>query len=260
MNGALNPAVPALTVVPLRGLPLVEPGDDLIGLLVEALRAADVALRDQDVLVVTSKIVSKAEGRYVTLADVAPGAKALNYATTTGKDPRLVELVLGEAAEVLRHRPGTMVVAHRLGHVHANAGIDQSNIADSEARALLLPVDPDASARALKAGLDAAFAADIGVVIADSVGRAWRKGTIGTAIGVAGLPALMDLRGNPDLFGRELKISETGFADEIAATATMVMGQGAEGIPATVVRGLAWQGAPTGVAPLIRPIDQDMFR
>lgn len=249
-----------LSIIQVRGMPLVEPGDDLADLLITALRAVDLELRDQDVIVVAQKIVSKAEDRYVRLADVVASELAVQQSEVTGKDPRLAELVLRESQQVLRSRAGTMVVAHRLGHVQANAGIDQSNIADSDNRVLLLPVDPDSSAQALKQRLDAAFGASVGIVIADSMGRAWRLGTIGTAIGVAGLPALVDLRGRPDLFARTLLISETGFADEIAAAATLVMGQADEGVPAALVRGLSWDGAPTNARALVRPEEQDMFR
>ncbi len=260
MNAHVSASVRPLAVLPLVGLPLVEPGDDLARLLITAIDAMGLRLERRDVVVVTSKIVSKAEGRYARLADVRPGSEALRYASVSGKDPRLVQLVLGESEEVLRCRPGAMIVAHRLGHVQANAGIDQSNIADGDSRVLLLPVDPDRTAAELKSRLDAAYQTDVAVVIADSLGRAWRKGTVGVAIGAAGLPSLRDLRGEPDLFGRALKISETGFADEIAATATLVMGQGAEGAPATILRGLSWRGAPTGAGALLRLREEDLFR
>ncbi len=260
MNAHVKASVRLLAVLPLVGLPLIEPGDDLAQLLITAIDELGLQLGRREVVVVTSKIVSKAEGRYARLAEVRPGPEALQYASISGKDPRLVELVLGESEEVLRCRPGTMIVAHRLGHVQANAGIDQSNIADAEARVLLLPVDPDRTSGELKARLDAAYETDVAVVIADSLGRAWRKGTVGVAIGAAGLPSLRDLRGEPDLFGRALTISETGFADEIAAAATLVMGQGAEGAPAAILRGLSWRGAPTGARALLRKPEEDLFR
>jgi coenzyme F420-0:L-glutamate ligase/coenzyme F420-1:gamma-L-glutamate ligase len=174
-------------------------------------------------------------------------------ATQTGKDARLVELILSESEHVVRARPNLIIVKHRLGFVMANAGIDQSNVGE-EGHALLLPRDPDASAAALAARLG------LPVVITDSFGRAWRRGTVGVAIGAAGLPALQDLRGRPDLFGRALMVSITGFADEIAAAAGLVMGQGAEGIPAVLLRGLAWSGAVNPAAELLRPAQEDLFQ
>ncbi len=230
---------------------MVQAGDDLAALLL----GAGVPLRADDVMVVAQKIVSKAEGREVRLADVTPGARALELAAETGKDARVVELILAESTRVVRARPNLIIVQHRLGHTMANAGIDQSNIAaEGEERALLLPVDPDASAAALSARLGCP------VVISDSFGRAWRRGTVGVAIGCAGLPALVDLRGLPDLFGRELHVTLTGFADEIAAAAGLLMGQAAEGQPAVVMRGLRWNAPVCPATELVRPAQEDLFR
>jgi coenzyme F420-0:L-glutamate ligase/coenzyme F420-1:gamma-L-glutamate ligase len=206
-----------------------------------------------DVLAIAQKIVSKAEGRSIALASVAPSQAARDLAAQTGKDARLVELILSESERVVRARPNLIIVKHRLGFVMANAGIDQSNVGE-DGHALLLPRDPDASAAALAARLG------LPVVITDSFGRAWRRGTVGVAIGAAGLPALQDLRGRPDLFGRTLMVSITGFADEIAAAAGLVMGQGAEGIPAVLLRGLAWSGAVNPAAELLRPAQEDLFQ
>ena len=237
----------------LPGLPEVEPGADLSQLICEALRAAAIELQSGDVLVIAQKIVSKAEGRQRRLADVAPSTAAVELASTVRKDPRFVQLVLEESSAVVRAVPDILITRHRSGFVMANAGIDQSNVGE-DGHALLLPRDPDASAAALAARLG------LPVVITDSFGRAWRRGTVGVAIGAAGLPALQDLRGRPDLFGRTLMVSITGFADEIAAAAGLVMGQGAEGIPAVLLRGLAWSGAVNPAAELLRPAQEDLFQ
>lgn len=232
---------------------MVQAGDDLAAQLSVAMARAGLAPEPGDVLAIAQKIVSKAEGRSIALASVAPSQAAWDLAAQTGKDARLVELILSESERVVRARPNLIIVKHRLGFVMANAGIDQSNVGE-EGHALLLPRDPDASAAALAARLG------LPVVITDSFGRAWRRGTVGIAIGAAGLPALLDLRGRPDLFGRTLMVSITGFADEIAAAAGLVMGQGAEGQPAVLLRGLAWSGAVNPAAELLRPAQEDLFQ
>jgi coenzyme F420-0:L-glutamate ligase/coenzyme F420-1:gamma-L-glutamate ligase len=244
---------PGLQLFALPNLPMVQVGDDLAALLSAAMARAGLAPEPGDVLAIAQKIVSKAEGRSIALASVAPSQAARDLATQTGKDARLVELILSESERVVRARPNLIIVKHRLGFVMANAGIDQSNVGE-DGHALLLPRDPDASAAALAARLG------LPVVITDSFGRAWRRGTVGVAIGAAGLPALQDLRGRPDLFGRTLMVSITGFADEIAAAAGLVMGQGAEGIPAVLLRGLAWSGAVNPAAELLRPAQEDLFQ
>jgi coenzyme F420-0:L-glutamate ligase/coenzyme F420-1:gamma-L-glutamate ligase len=251
-----------VTLLPVPGIPLVAPGDDLAALLIAALAAAGMALCPRDVVVVAQKIVSKAEGRYVELARVTPSPRAAALAAEVDKDPRLVEVILGESTEVVRHRAGVLIVAHRLGFVMANAGVDQSNIDHGETgeRVLLLPEDPDRSAADLKARLDRHFGVPTAVIVNDSFGRAWRSGAVGIAVGVAGLPALRSLVGTPDLFGRALRVTEVAFADEIAAAASLVMGQAAEARPAVVVRGLDWTGEGSGVAPLIRAKAMDLFR
>ena len=241
----------------------MQEGDDLVRLIRDGLAASGEVLRDGDVLVLAQKIVSKAEGRSVRLADVTPSARAHELAPQCDKDPRLVELILSEAAEVLRVRPGVIVVVHRLGFVLANAGIDRSNVGpdtDAVERVLLLPRDPDGSARALREALRAATGADVAVIINDSLGRAWRNGTIGTALGAAGLPALADLRGQPDLFQRALQTTEVGLGDEIAAAASLLMGQADEGRPIVLVRGLRFERRSGSGAELIRRRELDMFR
>jgi len=249
-----------LTAVP--GIRLVEPGDDLGAITVAALRDNGLAPKDGDALVVAQKIVSKAEGRYVDVASVRPSERAIVLAAEVDKDPRFVEVVLSESKRVVRHRPGLLIVEHRLGFVMANAGIDHSNVApeDGSERVLLLPVDPDGSAQALRQHLMGVFGVGIAVIVSDSFGRPWRKGTVGVALGVAGLPAFVDLRGHPDLFGRELLVTETGFADEIAAAAGLLMGQADEAMPMVLVRGLAWSAADQPAAALVRPAEHDLFR
>jgi coenzyme F420-0:L-glutamate ligase/coenzyme F420-1:gamma-L-glutamate ligase len=251
-----------LTVTPLGGIPRVHPGDDLAALLANALETASLPPHSRDVLVVTQKIVSKAEGRYLDLATLSPGVHAQEIAAATGKNAHLVEAILSEAAEVLRARPGVLIVETRHGLVIANAGIDQSNLeteGDGQ-RVLLLPLDPDDSARRIKQRIDAHFGVDVGVVISDSAGRAWRLGTIGLAIGAAGVPALHDRRGEKDLTGRALEVTETGFADAVAAAAVLVMGEAAEGRPAALVRGLKWTAPASPARALVRPRHQDLFR
>ncbi|MSO75427.1 MAG: coenzyme F420-0:L-glutamate ligase [Alphaproteobacteria bacterium] len=254
-----------LTLHALPGIPLVRPGDDLASLILAALKRCGLTLATGDVLVLAQKIVSKSEGRYVDVRHVVPSPAAVALAKEVGKDPRFVELVLGESAEVVRRRPGIIVVAHKLGFVLANAGIDHSNIepiegAEADAHCLLLPVDPDASSARLRAALGERTQADVGIIIADSVGRAWRQGTVGIAIGVAGLKPLVDLRGQPDLFGRSLMVTQVGVADEVAAAAGLLMGQADEGCPAVLVRGLARSGEDGTARELVRPKEQDMFR
>jgi coenzyme F420-0:L-glutamate ligase / coenzyme F420-1:gamma-L-glutamate ligase len=252
----------AVELLAVPGIPLVTKGDDLIALIGEGVARGGIVPRGGDVFVVTQKIVSKAEGRMVDLASVKPSTEAIELAGKVQKDPRLVELILSESVRVVRARPGILIVEHRLGLLMANAGIDQSNLASpgGPQQALLLPVDPDGSAATLKERLSQKFGVPIAVVISDSFGRAWRRGTCGVAIGAAGLPSLMDLRGSPDLFGRELQVSITGHADEIAAAASLVMGQGAEGQPVVIVRGLTWRGPDNAASELVRPADEDMFR
>jgi coenzyme F420-0:L-glutamate ligase / coenzyme F420-1:gamma-L-glutamate ligase len=252
----------AVTLTPIPDIPMVRPGDDLAGLLIAACERNALAPADGDVVVVAQKIVSKAEGRYVDLAKVKPSPRAARLAAEVNKDPRLVEVILGESRRVVRQRPGVLIVEHRLGFIMANAGVDRSNI-DPDVAAepvLLLPSDPDASAARLREQLTAHFRSRPGVIVTDSWGRAWRRGTVGVSLGAAGLPALMDLRGRPDLFGQELRVTQTGFADEIASAASLIMGQADEARPMVLVRGLSWSGAPSPATALIRPAEEDLFR
>jgi coenzyme F420-0:L-glutamate ligase/coenzyme F420-1:gamma-L-glutamate ligase len=251
---------PPLVLTALPGIPAVAADDDLGAIVWQALAAEGIALADGDILVLAQKIVSKAEGRAVRLSDVTAGARARELAGTAHKDPRVVELMLAETVEVLRCRPGVIVVQDRRGLVMANAGIDASNVTADGETVLLLPVDPDASAARLRANLEARSGARIGVLIIDSFGRAWRLGTVGTAIGVSGAPALIDLRGAPDMNGRPLQTSELGAADELAAAASLVMGQADEATPVVHVRGFPYPLREGFAGELVRPKAMDMFR
>ena len=246
----------------VAGLPLIEPGVDLGAILMDGIRRAGITPHDRDVLVVAQKIVSKAEGRYVELRDVVPSVRAIELAARVQKDPRIVEVILSEAQEIVRYRKDVLIVAHRLGFIMANAGVDQSNVEprDGNERVLLLPRNPDASCAMLKRRMDEAFSADLGIVINDSFGRPWRNGVVGVALGAAGLPSLLSLVGAPDLFGRAMRVTEVAVADEIAAAASMLMGQADERLPLVHVRGLGWDAPPRNAAALLRPREQDMFR
>lgn len=253
---------PAMAVWPLRGLPRVVPGDDLASLLLEALAREGLVPEAGDIIVVAQKIVSKAEGAIVDLAAVVPSARAEALASVTGKSPTLLEVVLGESTEVLRAKRNVIIVAHRLGLVMANAGIDQSNV---EAHgmtepALLLPRDPDRSAANLKARLDGHFGCALGVVVSDSIGRAWRLGTTGFAIGAAGIPSLVDQRGEHDMNGRVLMVTETAYADAVAAAAVLVMGEADEATPAALVRAARPKAPARPASALVRAKHEDMFR
>lgn len=249
-------------LIALPGIPLVEPGDDLAAILIASIEASGHRPRDRDVLVVAQKIVSKAEGRYRRLAEVTPSARALEIGRQSHKDPRLIEVILSESTEIIRCKRDVVITEHRLGFVMANAGVDQSNVdhADGE-RVLLLPSDPDGSCRELKRRLDAHFGATFGVIINDSFGRAWRNGVVGVALGAAGLPSLVDMVGEPDLFGRKLRVTQIALADEIAAAASLVMGQASERRPAVLVHGLDWgERTESAARALLRPKELDLFR
>jgi coenzyme F420-0:L-glutamate ligase/coenzyme F420-1:gamma-L-glutamate ligase len=252
------PTPPALTLIGVAGLPLVQAGDDLVALIIDALAAQGTSLADDDVVVITSKIVSKSEGRMVDLGTVTPSSRARTLGTATDKDPRLVELILQESTAVSRARPGVLIVRHRLGFTSSAAGIDHSNVAAGDDVVLLLPVDPDASAARLHEGLERASGRRLGVVLTDTHGRPFRLGNIGVAIGVAGLPALLDLRGDVDLFGHVLKVTEVPLADMVAAAAGLIAGETVERLPVVVLRGLARPGDGRA-ADLVRPPELDLY-
>ena len=251
-----------LTLTALPGFPLVEPDADLAALILEGVARAGETLDDRDVLVVAQKIVSKAENRYADLRTVEPSERARALAREVDKDPRLVEVILRESTEVVRYRIGVLVVAHRLGFVLANAGVDQSNITHEGEldRVLLLPENPDASAARLREELGARAGVDVGVIINDSLGRPWRNGTVGVALGAAGVVCLQDLRGTADLFGRTLQVTEVGVGDELASAASLLMGQAGEGTPVILARGVDLAGSWMGASALLRVKSQDLFR
>jgi len=257
-----------LSFIGIEGIPMIEPGDDLAQILSAAVRAMGEELGADDVLVIAQKVVSKAEDRYLDLRTVIPSAAALALALEVDKDPRKVQAILDESNEVVRKRQGVLVVEHKLGFVQANAGIDQSNISHEgdtqDSLCLLLPVDPDASAARIRAAIKQLHGVDVGVIINDSLGRAWRNGSLGLAIGVAGFTALEDYVGKTDIYGRELKVTLVAAADEMAAGASLVMGQTSEKTPIVLVRGYRPREpedqALRGVKPLIRPKAMDLFR
>jgi coenzyme F420-0:L-glutamate ligase / coenzyme F420-1:gamma-L-glutamate ligase len=254
-----------LTLTALPGIGEVAPGDDLAALLGEALgrlasgTGADDVAPPSGILVVAQKVVSKAEGRYVALDTVTVSARAAELAALTRKDPRLVELVLSESVEILRAKPDVLIVRHRLGYVMANAGIDRSNVG-GEDRVLLLPRDPDASAAALREALQERRGLELGVIVSDSFGRPWRKGVTHVALGAAGLAALVNRRGEPDRHGRRLEVTEVALADQLASAAGLLMGEGAEGLPAVWIRGVASAAPHVPASSLIRPLEEDLFR
>lgn len=251
-----------LSLIPIEGLPLIGRDDPLAALIVSALETSDVALQRGDILVVAQKVVSKVEGRIVRLAEVEPSAEAHRLAREAAKDPRMVELILRESRQLLRVRPGLLVVEDIRGFVCANAGIDRSNIEQhgTGEEVALLPLDCDASARRLRERIHALTGVWIAVVINDSHGRAWREGTVGVTIGLAGMPPLWDRRGDADLTGYRLEHTVIGLADEVAAAASLLMGPASEGIPAVLVRGLNVPAGDGSARDLQRPKEMDLFR
>ncbi len=253
-----------LILTPLTNIPMVHTGDDLVEIIWNGLLQTEIQLEDGDILVLAQKIVSKAEGRWVNLVTIDPSKKAVELAKKIDKDARLVELILGESNQVLRTRAGTIIVEHRLGFVCANAGIDHSNVAgvgnSAEEWVLLLPENPDETAQIIRKKLEARSKTSIGVMIIDSHGRAWRQGVVGVAIGLAGMPGLVDMRGKSDLFGYNLRVTTIGAADELAAAASLVMGQVDEATPIVHVRGFPYPLREGSLMELLRPKDQDLFR
>ena len=253
-----------MILTPLTGIPLVQPGDNVAELIQNGLRQLEIKLESGDVLVIAQKIVSKAEGRLVNLTQVVPSVEAIALAEKVQKDARFVEMVLRESQSVLRTRPGTLIVEHKLGFVCANAGIDHSNVqglwGNQDDWVLLLPENPDLSASLIRKELEAANNVRIGVIIIDSHGRAWRMGIVGATIGLSGVPGLVDLRGVQDIFGYQLRITQVAAADELAAGASLLMGQAAERSPVIHVRGFPYPLREASLRELIRPKSEDLFR
>jgi coenzyme F420-0:L-glutamate ligase/coenzyme F420-1:gamma-L-glutamate ligase len=254
----------SLVLSPLPNIPIVQTGDDLIGIISDGLTQGNIILQSGDILVLAQKIVSKAEGRWVNLASIQPSPQAIELANRIEKDPRVIELVLRESNQIIRTRKGTIIVEHRLGFICANAGIDHSNVAGdgdtTEEWVLMLPENPDESAQIIRNNLESKSGTQIGVMIIDSHGRAWREGVVGVAIGLSGMPGLVDMRGKSDLFGYSLKITTIGAADELAAAASLVMGQANEATPIVHVRGFPYALREGNLKELLRPEDQDLFR
>ena len=250
-----------VTMTALEGVPLVEPGDDLSDIVGDAVARTTGRIESGDILVVAQKVVSKAEGRYVDLDAVEVSDKAIRLAADCEKDPRLVQVILSEAEAVVAFRPGLVIAEHRLGFVMANAGIDESNVSQNAGRrVLLLPEDPDRSARALKENLDRRFGVDVGILISDSFGRPWRNGVVGVAIGCAGVCALRDMVGTADLFGRPMEVTEVATADDLASAAALLMGQCAEATPLVQISGIVAAAPATAASVLVRPRQRDLFR
>ena len=251
----------AINLLPLEGIPLVKPGDDLPGIILKSANSSKIEWFEGDILVIAQKIVSKAEGRLVNLKQIEPSKRSIELGSLTEKDPRLVELILQESKKVIRYRKGVLVVQNDHGVILANAGIDHSNLEQDQEQdwVLLLPKDPDISAKKIHQELMEKTGLHLGVIINDSIGRAWRNGTIGTAIGVAGLPAIVDLRGRKDLFGNPLRVSEEAVADELASAASLIQGQADEALPVVLIQGFQSQTANIPASGLIRPKETDLF-
>jgi coenzyme F420-0:L-glutamate ligase/coenzyme F420-1:gamma-L-glutamate ligase len=251
-----------VTFTALPGLPEIRAGHDLARVIVDAVARAEIRPCASDVLVIAQKIVSKAEGRTVDLRSIKASAAALELAGKTGKDARLIEVILSESQEVIRAVPNVLIVRHRLGYVMASAGVDRSNVpnAGAEEQVLLLPTDPDASAARLRQELMQHWHTPLAVIVSDSFGRAWRNGVVNVALGAAGLPALLDRRGELDRDGRMLGVTEVALADAIAAGAALVMGEADEGTPVVIARGLKWSAPETNAAALLRSKEKDLFQ
>jgi coenzyme F420-0:L-glutamate ligase/coenzyme F420-1:gamma-L-glutamate ligase len=249
-----------LSLFSIPGIPLIQPGDDLAVILLDALAAADLTLAAGDVIVMAQKLISKAENRVVSLRTVEASQEAIELAAACEKEPAIAQLILDESSRILRQRPGVIIAEHKLGYVLANAGIDRSNVDADDDLVLLLPLDSDKSAAQLRTAMTAATGLALGVIIADSVGRAWRMGTTGMTLGCAGVEALANLRGQHDMFGRELQVSEHAIADAIAAAAELLMGEADEATPVVIVRGLNQGSSNQDSQPLLRPAHEDMFR
>lgn len=252
-----------LVLSPLRDIPLVKPGDNLADIILTSLAPSGINLKDGDIFIIAQKVVSKAENRFINLKDITPSNQAIELADKTEKDPCFVEMILRESNEVLRYRPGTIIVEHRLGFVCANAGIDHSNVAEAvtdEEWVLLLPVEPDISADKIRMKIELETGNNVGVLIIDSHGRAWRMGVVGITIGLSNIPGLVDFRGKKDLFDFTLNITQVAAADELAAAASLMMGQATERTPVIHARGFPYPLRNSSLNELLRPKELDLFR
>jgi len=250
-----------ITLIALPGIPDIVPGDDLAAVILAALERANLCLQDDDVVVVTQKIVSKAEGCAIPLESVTPSPESLALAEATAKDPRLVEVILRESHGIVRQRGGTLIMETHHGWICANAGVDRSNIGgDMGEVALPLPSDPDASAHRIREALQAATGADIAVLVTDTHGRPWREGTVNVTIGAAGMMPLADLRGTPDRYGYILRVTVVARADELAAAAGLLMGQAGEGMPVVLIRGAEYPRGDGCAIQMQRTPERDLFR
>lgn len=253
----------SLILSPLRDIPLIKPGDNLADIILAAMTNSGIKLEDGDIFIVAQKVVSKAENRFINLIDITPSKQAIDLANKTEKDPRFVEMILQESKEVLRYRAGTIIVEHRLGFICANAGIDHSNVAEAvtgEEWVLLLPLEPDISAERIRMQIELATGIKVGVLIIDSHGRAWRMGVVGITIGISNVPGLVDFRGKTDLFDFTLNVTQVAAADELAAAASLMMGQAAERTPVIHARGFPYSLRNSSLTELLRPEEQDLFR
>lgn len=251
-----------LSVYPVTGIAEIKPGDDIASIIIERLLKSRLSLREHDVLVITQKIVSKSQNRFVRLADVNPSERAVLIGVETSKDPRLLEVILSESTDVIAKKKGVIITRHRSGVVMANAGVDMSNLPDQDQHnpvVLKLPLDPDSAASEIREKILKRMAVDIGVIINDSAGRPWRNGVTSLALGVSGLPSLQNLVGSRDLYGRRLEVTQVALADLISNAASLVMGEGSEGIPVALVRGLDWTQPPLPASSLQRPVEEDLF-
>ena len=251
----------SMQLISLPNFPLIQPGDDLAGLIIESMQDIELTLSDSDIVVIAQKVVSKAEGRFVRLAEVTPSVQAVELAEITGKSAAHVEVILWDTAEIIRVKKDLLIVEHRLGFISANGGVDHSNVGPEQDVLLRLPTDPDASADAIRGRLAELTGARPPVLIIDSHGRPWRWGTVGVTIGLSGLAPVQDLRGVPDLFDKPLKYTDVGFTDQIAAAASLLMGQAAEGCPVVIGRGLSFSlDENARAADVLRPKELDLFR
>ena len=253
-----------LVLTPLKGIPLIHPGDDINNIIINGLIENNIILSEGDIVVVTQKIISKAEGRLINLQQIEPSDEAIKLAGITNKDPRLVELIITESNSIIRAVSGTLIVEHKCGFICANAGIDHSNVQGDYGNPgdwyLLLPENPDSSAKKIRMSLENYFSTGVGVLVIDSHGRPWRNGTIGMTIGISGLPALVDMIGKEDIFGYKLLATQVGVADELASAASLLMGQSSESIPVVHVHGFPYPLRESSIHELIRNKNKDLFR